>query len=68
MERLAWVNLLKKVKVKSPAYFTYVDRNSQLTNKPEVDGALILPSPLSPSVVRFTYCLKNKQEFIVLSV
>ena len=37
-----------KVKVKSP-YFTSIVRNSHPTNKPEVDGALILPIPfLSP--------------------
>ena len=40
-------------KVKSP-YITSVSQNSHLTNKLEADRALILPSPLSPTVPRFT--------------
>ena len=36
-----------RAKVKSP-YFTSVARNGHLTNKPETDGALILPPPPPP--------------------
>ena len=50
-----------RAKVKSP-YFTSVARNGHLTNKPETDGALILPPlpgpPLSNSAATFNRYLK----------
>ena len=44
---------MEMLKLKS-AYFTSVAQHSHLTNKPEADGALILPRPVSSSVLRFT--------------
>ena len=44
---------MEMLKLKSP-YFTPVAQHSPLTNNPEADGALILPCPLSSSVLRFT--------------
>ena len=44
---------MEMLKLKSP-YLTPVAQHSHLTNKPEADGALILPCPLSSSVLRFT--------------
>ena len=44
---------MEMLKLKSP-YFTSVAQHSHLTNKPEADGARILPRPLSSSVLHFT--------------
>ena len=48
-----------RAKVKSP-YFTSVARNSHLPNKPEADGALILPPPLPPVLLSPTVLLRLK--------
>ena len=44
---------MEMLKLRSP-YFTSVTQHSHVTNKPEADGALILPRPLSSSVLLFT--------------
>ena len=44
---------MEMLKLRSP-YFTSVTQHSHVTNKPEADGELILPRPLSSSVLRFT--------------
>ena len=45
---------MEMLKLMKSIYLTSAAQSSHLTNKPEVDGALILPRPLSSSVLRFT--------------